>query len=62
MMKRILQFLRTTLVGGILFMVTPGQITPANIPPAATLKCLKRLGAGSNPLRRGVSLETVAAK
>ena len=47
---------------GAVYFMTPDRITPANIPLAATLKCLKRLGAGSNPLLRGVSLEITSTK
>jgi uncharacterized membrane protein len=41
---------------GSLFFLPEDRIKPAHIPPAAALKCLKRLGAGSNVLLRGLSL------
>ena len=41
---------------GSIHLLTSDRITPTHLPLAATLKCLKRLGAGSNPLLRGVSL------
>jgi uncharacterized membrane protein len=47
---------------GAVYFMTPDRITPANIPLAATLKCLNRLGAGSNPLLRGVSLGATSTK
>jgi uncharacterized membrane protein len=47
---------------GVVYFMSPDRITPANIPLAATLKCLKRLGAGSNPLLRGVSLAAATTK
>jgi uncharacterized membrane protein len=43
-------------LSGSLFFLPEDRIKPAHIPPAAALKCLKRLGAGSNVLLRGLSL------
>jgi len=40
---------------GAVFFVTPDRVQPANIPLASALQCLKRLGAGSKPLLRGLS-------
>ena len=39
---------------GSVYFMTPDRITPANLPLGATLKCLKRLGAGSHALLRGL--------
>jgi uncharacterized membrane protein len=47
---------------GAVCLMTPDRVTPVNLPPAATLKCLKRLGAGSNALMRGLSIVAVPAK
>ena len=47
---------------GAVHLLMADRITPAEIPLAAALKCLKRLGAGSNALLRGLSLGAVAAE
>lgn len=41
---------------GTVVFLSPDQFKPADIPLAAALKCLKRLGTGSNALLRGLSL------
>ena len=43
-------------LSGSLFFLPEDRIKPAHIPPAVALKCLKRLGAGSNMLLRGLPL------
>lgn len=40
---------------GAVHFLLADRVTPVAVPPAATLKCLKRLGAGSNVLLRGVA-------
>ena len=40
---------------GSVYYMTAERVTPADIPPAAALKCLQRLGAGSGALLRGLS-------
>ena len=47
---------------GAVYLMTPERVTPAGVPPAATLKCLKRLGAGSNALLRGTAVQAALAK
>jgi len=47
---------------GAVYFMTPDRITPAQVPLAATLKCLKRLGAGSNALVRSLPLGATSAK
>jgi hypothetical protein len=37
--------------------VTPDRIIPVDVPMQSALKCLKRLGAGSKDLLRGVALK-----
>jgi len=44
---------------GAVYFMTLDRITPANVPPAATLK---RLGAGSDALLRGLSVGAVCAR
>ena len=46
---------------GAVHFMTADRVTPIGVPPAAALKCLKRLGAGSNALLRGVSVKVVIA-
>jgi uncharacterized membrane protein len=41
---------------GEVYFMSPDRITPVNVPLAATLKCLKRLGAGSGTLLRDHAL------
>jgi uncharacterized membrane protein len=45
---------------GAVYLMTADRVTPADIPPAAMLKCLKRLGAGSNALLRGLRVEAAS--
>jgi len=45
---------------GSVHLLTPDRVTPANIPPAAALKCLQRLGAGSRTLLGGLPLPAAA--
>jgi uncharacterized membrane protein len=47
---------------GAVYLMAPDRVTTVNLPPAATLKCLKRLGAGANALVHGLSLGTATAK
>jgi uncharacterized membrane protein len=47
---------------GSVYFMTPDRVMPAAIPQASALKCLKRLGAGSNALLRGLSLGAAAEK
>jgi len=42
--------------GAVMFM-SPDRITPADISTPATMKCLRRLGAGSKELLRGVAVK-----
>ncbi len=39
---------------GSVYLMTEDRIKPAGIPPAAALKCLTRLGAGSSVLLREI--------
>ncbi|MGD0350212.1 MAG: DUF502 domain-containing protein [Verrucomicrobiota bacterium] len=41
---------------GDVYLMNPDRVTPLEVPPARALKCLKRLGAGSNALLRGFSI------
>ncbi len=41
---------------GAVHFLTPDRVKPANIPLASALQCLKRLGAGSKALLRGLSV------
>jgi uncharacterized membrane protein len=47
---------------GVVYFMTSDRVKPADIPPAATLKCLRRLGAGSDALLHGISVDTASAK
>ena len=47
---------------GAVYLMSPDRVTPAGVPPAATLKCLKRLGAGSNALLRGTAVQAALTK
>ena len=48
---------------GSVYLMTEDRIKPAGIPPAAALKCLTRLGAGSNALLRKIhDLDTHTTK
>jgi hypothetical protein len=38
---------------GAVYLMSPDRIQPLAVPSAAAMKCLKRLGAGSNALLRG---------
>jgi hypothetical protein len=42
--------------------IAEDRIKPADIPPAHPLKCLKRLGAESTTLLRGIPVGTATAK
>jgi len=41
---------------GAVYLMSSDRVTPVGVPPAATLKCLKRLGAGSKELLRVTAL------
>jgi len=41
---------------GDMYLMTPDRVSPVEAPPARALKCLKRLGVGSNALLRGVAV------
>jgi uncharacterized membrane protein len=41
---------------GAVYFMTRDRVTLADVPPAATLKCLKRLGVGSDVLLGGLSV------
>ena len=41
---------------GEVYWMRPDRVSPIEVPPASALKCLKRLGAGSNTLLRGLHL------
>ena len=41
---------------GSVYFMTEDRIKAVNIPPASALKCLRRLGAGSTALLRGISV------
>ena len=45
---------------GDVYLMTPDRVTPAKVPPGATLKCLKRLGAGSNALLCGTAVQATS--
>ena len=47
---------------GSVHLLTTDRITPANVPPATALKCLQRLGAGSNALLRGTAVQAALTK
>jgi len=47
---------------GAVYFVAADRITPTGIPPQAILKCLKRLGAGSNELLGSLSISEAAPK
>ena len=45
---------------GDVYLMTPDRVSPVEVPPARALKCLKRLGVGSNALLRGLDLPSAA--
>jgi uncharacterized membrane protein len=47
---------------GAVYFMTADRVRPAAVPPAAAMKCLKRLGAGSNALLRCLAHEAPTAK
>jgi uncharacterized membrane protein len=47
---------------GSIYFMSSDRVTAADVPMAATLKCLKRLGAGSDSLLQGVSVVAPSAK
>jgi uncharacterized membrane protein len=47
---------------GEVYLMTPDRVSPVAVPPARALKCLKRLGAGTNALLRGHPIGAVSAK
>lgn len=47
---------------GSVYWMTPDRVTLAEIPPTAMLKCLNRLGAGSEALLRGLPIGATSAK
>jgi uncharacterized membrane protein len=47
---------------GTVYLMSPNRVSPAEVSPAAALKCLKRLGAGSNTLLRALPVETTTAE
>jgi len=47
---------------GDVYLMTPDRVSPIDVPPARMLKCLKRLGMGSDTLLRGLSIGAASAK
>jgi uncharacterized membrane protein len=47
---------------GDVYLMNPDRVSPVAVPPARALKCLKRLGAGSNALLRGLPIGVAPAK
>jgi uncharacterized membrane protein len=47
---------------GAVYFMTADRVKAGNIPLAATLKCLRRLGVGSSALLRGLSVGAASAK
>jgi uncharacterized membrane protein len=45
---------------GEVYFMTADRVSPVAVPPARALKCLKRLGVGSNALLRGLDLPSAA--
>jgi uncharacterized membrane protein len=47
---------------GAVYFMTSDRVKAVDIPPPATLKCLRRLGAGSDALLHGISVYAGSAK
>jgi uncharacterized membrane protein len=42
---------------GAVCLMSPDRITPVEVPPAAMMKCMRRLGVGTEALLRGLPIE-----
>jgi uncharacterized membrane protein len=49
-------------LSGSVYFMTPDRIKAVDIPAAGAMKCLRRVGAGSNELLRGTALQAALTK